>query len=101
MLQIGQKQRTQDFAQLLAGQEGTFLVSRPGTPPLVVVCQQGYSIRSIRSAGSDYPTIPLGGSSNVWEVEKLNSSTEVAPEIEIRDNETRQRQSQGAQAQNR
>lgn len=76
--EIGQKQRTRDFAQLLAGQAGTFLVSRPGTT-LVVVCQEGYSIKSIRSAGTDYPSIALGGGSHdSWEVEKLTSATEIA-----------------------
>lgn len=77
-LEVGQKQRTRDFAQFLAGQAGTFLVSRPGTT-LIVVCQDGYSIKSVRSTGTDYPSIPLGGSTinDIWEVEKLTSATEI------------------------
>lgn len=76
-LEVGQKQRTRDFAQLLAGQAGTFLVSRPGTT-LIVVCQEGYSIKSVRATGTDYPSIPLGGSSyDTWEVEKLTNATEI------------------------
>ena len=97
-IETNQKLRAQDFAQLLAGQHGTFLVSRPGVT-LVVVCQEGYSIKSIRSAGSDYPTVTLGGSSaNVWEVEKLNNSTEIIPEVEPGTTESSQRRSQSQTA---
>ncbi len=74
----GQSIQTRDFAQALVGQSGTFLVSRPGTT-LIVVCQEGHSIRSVRAAGSQYPSIALVGvPQDLWEVEKLNNSTDGA-----------------------
>ncbi len=84
-LEIGHKIETRDFAQRLIGQNGTFLVSKPGTQ-LVVVCQEGHSIRSIRSVGSEYPTVPLGGGpQDIWVVEKLNNAIEVIAMAEIAD----------------
>ncbi len=78
VFESGQKSRSRDLAQLLAGQNGTFLASRPGTT-LVVVCQD--SIKSLRASGSEYPTIPLGGGqTDTWEVEKINNATDI-PEI--------------------
>lgn len=81
-IETGQSVQARDFAQALAGQSGTFLVTRPGSQSLVVVCQEGYSIKSVRAVGSSYPTVPLGLSQDQpWDIEKLNAATEVLQEI--------------------
>jgi hypothetical protein len=78
--EIGSKvQGVRDLARTLSGQHGTFLASQPGTQ-LVIVCQEGYSIKSIRTTGASTPVIPLG-TAGVWDLEKLNNSTEIPQEL--------------------
>lgn len=82
-IETGQRVQARDFAQALAGQNGTFYVTKPGGQPLVVVCQEGYSIKSIRAAGSAAPSFTILPQSDIWEIEKLNNSTEVPLELDL------------------
>jgi hypothetical protein len=82
-IEQGQKIRAWDFAQALAEQGGTYLVTRPGTT-LIVVCEEGHSIRSVRAVGGDWPMVALGGlPTAMWEIERLNSSSEITPEAAL------------------
>ena len=76
-MQPGQKlQGVTNPARSLAGENGTFIASQPGTTPLSIVCQEGHSIKSIQTVG-----LPSAGSPNgVWEIQKLNDNTQV-PEL--------------------
>lgn len=100
-MDIGQKTQARDFAQALVGEHGTFLVSKPGSQPLLVICEEGHSIKSVRSVGAAI-SIPLAVNSD-WEIEKVNESTQVPEELGgsgYRRDEERRRQ-EGRQATNR
>ncbi len=71
-MQVGNKQTTNDLAQTLQSESGTFYAQIGGLS-FLVICAEGHSIKSIRPIGR--AIIPATTNPNEsWDVEKLSNS---------------------------
>ena len=74
MLKQNQPQTTYDLAELLKGEEGTYLAQRAGQT-FVVESQAGHSIKSIVPVGCIESSQVPAGSNPPWTVTRIDNLT--------------------------
>lgn len=83
MMKFNQPQTTYDVAQLLKGENGTFLVQRAGQTA-IVVAKEGHSIASWTPVGSIEPTSLSTGNNPPYTCTRIDPSGEQGDQHETR-----------------